>query len=168
VRNPNYSPFYSIRFKSTTDSIANGQSDIFEYTLPAQSAPDYIHVTTRLAPQTFYEAHLNTFNCPVGVTPTGNKAAHRTPVLSTDRPAPRLFPNPNAGELYVDLVAWSGEKVQLRVFNAQGQQVQLASVPASESPYALRLPDGLADGWYTLHVTAENGERHVARFVLQR
>ena len=38
VRNPNYSPFYSIRFKSQMDSISNGQSDIFSYTLPAQSA----------------------------------------------------------------------------------------------------------------------------------
>jgi hypothetical protein len=30
VRNPNFTPFYSIRFKSTTDSIANGESDVFD------------------------------------------------------------------------------------------------------------------------------------------
>ncbi|MBL7827559.1 MAG: HYR domain-containing protein, partial [Saprospiraceae bacterium] len=40
VRNPNFTPFYSVRFKTTDDSISNGQSDIFSYTLPAQSDPD--------------------------------------------------------------------------------------------------------------------------------
>ncbi|MBL7825654.1 MAG: HYR domain-containing protein, partial [Saprospiraceae bacterium] len=53
VRNPNFTPFYSIRFRSGLDSIANGQSATFEFTLPAQSVPLFFEITSRLAPQTF-------------------------------------------------------------------------------------------------------------------
>ncbi|MBK8921078.1 MAG: HYR domain-containing protein [Saprospirales bacterium] len=168
VRNPNYSPFYSIRFKSAADSIANVQSEIFQYTLPAQSAPVYIHITSRLATQVFYEAHLNTFNCPIGITPAGDKAASRAAPATAGRPAPRLFPNPTAGELFAGLSAWSGEKVQLQVFNAQGQQVHQLVGVAGEAPFALRLPDGLANGLYTLQLLPDSGERQALRFVLQR
>ncbi|MCC6462377.1 MAG: HYR domain-containing protein, partial [Saprospiraceae bacterium] len=168
VRNPNFSPFYSIRFKPTADGIANGASEIFEYTLPAQSAPDYIHITTRLAPQTFYEAHLNTFNCPVGTTPAGNKPDKRSTSIPASAPALRLFPNPNAGELFVDLSAWAGQPVHLRVCNAQGQALHQVATQAGDSPYPLRLPENLADGLYTLSIWMESGERRALRFVLQQ
>ena len=54
MRNPNFSPFYSIRFKSTADSLANGESDIFEFTLPAQADVDYFHVVARVSVKVFY------------------------------------------------------------------------------------------------------------------
>ena len=168
VRSPNYTPFYSIRFSSTTDSIANGQSDIFQYTLPAQSDPDYIHITSRLVTQEFYAAHLNTFNCPVGVTPDGNKSAERDLPITGASARLRVFPNPTAGELFADLSAWSGQSVQVQVFNAQGQLVQTTSVVAGISPQILPISEGIADGLYYLEVVTSTGEKQVERFVLHR
>ncbi|MCC6461781.1 MAG: HYR domain-containing protein, partial [Saprospiraceae bacterium] len=55
VRNPNYTPFYSIRFKTLGNGLAAGESDLFEYTLPPQADPVFIHATARLASQVFYE-----------------------------------------------------------------------------------------------------------------
>ncbi|HRI60476.1 MAG TPA: HYR domain-containing protein, partial [Saprospiraceae bacterium] len=121
VRNPNYSPFYSIRFKSQTDSIANGQSDIFKYKLPGQTLPAYIHVNARLAPQIFYEAHLNTFNCPVGVTPNDNRPADKRQ-NSGNLSAFKVFPNPTSGALYADFSDWQGEQLQVQVYSSQGQR----------------------------------------------
>lgn len=64
VRNPNYSPIYSIRFKSQGTGIGSGESDVFEYVLPAQAQPTYINVIARFGSGQSYEAHLNVFNCP--------------------------------------------------------------------------------------------------------
>lgn len=49
VRNPNYSPFYSLRFKPAAAGLADGQTEIFQYVLPPQASADYIHVTVWLA-----------------------------------------------------------------------------------------------------------------------
>ena len=165
VRNPNYSPFYSIRFKSITDSIANGQSDIFEYTLPPQSAPNYIHVTTRLEPQMFFESHLNTFYCPIGITQSGNRSEE--PVLTLEQQV-TLFPNPNDGVLWVDLGKWTGKKVEYRIFNSQGQQMLMNSTTANDEPLRIELPIGIANGLYFFELLQENVEKETQRFVLQR
>jgi hypothetical protein len=166
VRNPNYTPFYSIRFKSTTDSLANGKSDILRYTLPAQAVPKYIRITARVSVQTFYEAHLNTFYCPIGVTPSGQRPENRSSEglhLSAT-----LFPNPNTGEFFTDLSAWAGQKVVLRVFNTQGQLVHSDSTTADDSPYLITLPESAANGLYTLEMRCENGEAEVLRFGVVR
>jgi hypothetical protein len=168
VRNPNFTPFYSIRFKSTTDSIMSGQSDILKYTLPAQSTPTYIHITSRLAIQDFYEAYLNTFNCPIGITPVGNKTTASTATLDEKQPDLRIFPNPTAGELHADLSAWMGETVQFSLFNAEGQLVQTVSTVAGDAPYMLQVKDGVANGLYILELRTSNGNVRVTRFVLQR
>ncbi len=95
VRNPNFTPFYSLRFKPESTGLVNGQSDIFWYVLPAQTKPDYIQVAARLLSGAYVEAHLNTFYCPVG-TETANKPAARI----NERAAPptaamlHVFPNP--------------------------------------------------------------------------
>ena len=168
IRNPNFTPFYSIRFKSTADSLANGQSEVLKYTLPAQTDPDYILISSRLVTQEFYAAHLNTFNCPVGVTPEGNKPADRDlPVLSQPSTL-RIFPNPSAGEVFVDLSTWRGQTVQVQMFNALGQQVQLISTFAEATPYSLQVPVGATEGLYHIALLTSRGERLVARFVLQR
>jgi hypothetical protein len=165
VRNPNFSPFYSIRFKSMADSIANGQSDIFQYTLPAQSAPLYMNITSRLATQVFYEAHLNTFYCPIGVTQTNANRDN----AATPTPADRLllFPNPSDGTLWVDLSQWSGKHPAWRIFNSQGQQVlQNTSVPEDDL-LRIDLPQGLPQGLYFLEIRAEDGTRETLRFLLK-
>lgn len=167
VRNPNYSPFYSIRFKSQADSLANGDSDIFEYSLPPQADVDYIHVTSRLYPQIFYEAHLNTFNCPVEIV-------NDKPANGADRSAAQVasglvvYPNPSSGTFLVDLSSWQGQKVQLRLVNALGQTVQQRALTAEAAPLHLHWSDSQANGVYFLEAATENGEKRSARVVLQR
>jgi len=164
VRNPNYSPFYSIRFKSKADSIANGQSDIFEYTLPPQINPAYIHVNARLYPQIFYEAHLNTFNCPIQIVQ--DKPQNREDFSQSSNL--RVFPNPTSGALYADLSDWQGEQLKVQILNSQGQQVQLLTMQAGDAPQSVELPEGLSAGLYFLEVFRENGEKQAVRFVVQR
>lgn len=161
VRNPNYSPFYSIRFKSVTDSIANGESDVFEYTLPQQSAPDYIHITARLEPQVFYEAYLNTFYCPV--------LPENKPAPGHQRPAGlNVFPNPTSGVLFADLSAWAGQFLQMQVLDARGQRVLYRSLTADSAAQEIVLPQALADGLYFMEMQGPGGARETARFVLVR
>jgi HYR domain len=174
VRNPNYTPFYSIRFKSTTDSIANGQSSTFVYTLPPQSQPQYIHVITRLATQQYYESHLNTFNCPVGVSIQGNDSDNRSAEMPDSgqmlraEKAMLLFPNPNNGLLFADLSDWEGEPLSIRVLDSRGQLVQSKRLVAGADAQQMQLPEALPGGLYFLEVRTEAGERNVGRFLLER
>jgi hypothetical protein len=165
VRNPNFSPFYSIRFKSIADSIANGQSDIFQYTLPAQSAPLYMDITSRLATQVFYEAHLNTFYCPIGVTQSNSNRDNATTTTAADRL--QLFPNPSDGTLWVDLSQWSGKRPVWRIFNSQGQQVLQNTAVPEDDLLRIDMPKGMPDGLYFFEIQADSGERETLRFVLK-
>ncbi|TNE62175.1 MAG: T9SS type A sorting domain-containing protein, partial [Bacteroidetes bacterium] len=160
VRNPNFTPFYSIRFKSTTDSIANGETDIFEYTLPPQSQPDYIHVVARLEPQTYNEAYLNTFNCPVMPEQKPANRSLQTGLL-------HVFPNPTTGVLYADLPAWAGEQVQVQVLDGTGQVVLSQQLVVDAAPQPVLLPAHLPGGLYILTVHAGKGPQQAVRFVVQ-
>ena len=161
VRNPNNSPFHSIRFRSLADSISDGASDIFEYALPPQFQPPYIHVTSRLEPQDFYEAYLGTFNCPVGVPPPVQRAAGGFPSL-------RIFPNPATDMLYADLSSWQGEQVEIRLFDSRSALLRRSELTAEAAAQAIPLPGGLGNGVYFLEITAGDGERTTGRFVLLR
>jgi hypothetical protein len=163
VRNPNFSPFYSIRFKSLSDSISNSESDIFKYTLPAQSDPDYIHVTSRLVPQLFFEAYLNTFYCPVGVT----KPDHRDDEQEKDLAAISLFPNPSEGQIWIALQSWSGLPTNWQILNSQGQKVMEGAWEQADGLHSLELPKSLSPGLYFIEIKDEQGTREVMRFVLQ-
>lgn len=170
VRTPNFSPMYSVRFKSTTDSISNGKSDIFEYTLPAQTEVSYIQITSRLASRsTFHEAHLNTFNCIEGITPvTKNGAGARDAEVVEVQNSLLLFPNPTSGVLNADLSDWQGQKLQLQITNTQGQVVQTLKHLATEDLLKIELNQGLISGTYFLEIAAENGSKEVMRFVVKR
>ncbi|MCB0528904.1 MAG: HYR domain-containing protein, partial [Saprospiraceae bacterium] len=75
VRNPNASPFYSLRYRSISPGLKNGESDIFEHRLTQQSFPNnYIHMYAKLKNGQSFEAYLNTFYCPVQPW-EGNKPA---------------------------------------------------------------------------------------------
>jgi hypothetical protein len=168
VRNPNYSPFYSIRFKANGTGIANGQSDIFEYKLPKQADVSYINAYVKLMDGSVVEAYLNTFNCPTQAS-SGNKPEtddrDNTPALQTG--AVRVFPNPTAGQLFVDLSSWTEQEVRLTVFNTVGQQVlQQVSVAAS-TVVSMELPANTAPGLYYLEVVAADGTREVKRIVVR-
>ena len=163
VRNPNDPPFYSIRFSAKTNGLANGQSDIFAYTLPPQSSPNYIHVTSKLFPQVYYEAYLNTFFCPV-VPETGMREQASGP---EQLKMARVFPNPTNGMLYVDLPGRENENVELRIFDSRGQQIQRHSVTAGAAPVELGLPHTLAEGLYFMEIRTPNGERQTHRFIVR-
>ncbi|MCC7505258.1 MAG: HYR domain-containing protein [Saprospiraceae bacterium] len=177
VRNPNFSPFYSVRFKSVGDSISNGESDIFQYTLPAQSDPLFIHVIVRLSPKIFYEAHLNTFDCVqtqelLTQSPEqafGNAAVSDGLSVSAeelDREGTfAVFPNPASRLLYADLSAWNGQNVVLNLLNAQGQRVGQFIRQAGDAPEALEL-GVLPAGLYYLQALPGDGKMQTRTFVV--
>jgi len=167
VRNPNASPFYSIRFKTIGNGISGGQSEVFQYTLPAQTDPLYINIGSRLASQAYYEAHLNTFNCPIGITEERNKPIESGFVAQVEGAELRLFPNPTAGDVFVDLSDFAGETLQIRLLNVYGQQMEIFFVVAGEAPYQLRIPESLTSGLYILECSSKQAKQSV-RFVLQR
>jgi len=167
VRNPNFSPFYSIRFKSTTDSISNGASDVFEYTLPAQAQVSFIHITSRVATQNFYAAHLNAFNCPIGISLSEERGEATTgPTGSTGNLL--VFPNPSNGDLYADLTRWQGMDVQIQVLDSRGARVEAMTVAAGSDVQRISWSGQLASGLYFLEFRAQDGTREVVRVVLER
>ncbi|MCC7465685.1 MAG: HYR domain-containing protein [Saprospiraceae bacterium] len=170
VRSPNFTPMYSIRFKSTSDSLANGQSDIFQFTLPAQADVTFLNITSRLANQSFFEAHLNTFNCPVGVTPQATRPSQSRDINQqiSELNSLLLYPNPTSGVLFADLSDWAGQKVRINVLNGQGLSVYLANEQANEELLRMELPHYLTNGIYFLEIASEKGEKEVLRFMLQR
>lgn len=181
VRNPNFSPFYSIRFKSQTDSISNGESDIFSFTLPAQSDPDYIHVIVRVYPKIFYETHLNTFDCvPINAAKIPDMAQqdpaeNETPEEGPEEPtkqspdAPlKVYPNPTGGILAADLSPWNGQSVKVTVLNGQGQIMSAVTTDAGESPFQVDITGDLPKGLYFLEVIPATGIKKVQKFILQR
>ncbi|MEZ4926234.1 MAG: HYR domain-containing protein [Saprospiraceae bacterium] len=169
VRNPNFAPFYSIRFKSTTDSISNGESTEFECTLPNKSHPTFMRVITKLYPQTYYETTLNTFNCPIGVSVQSDNRNGQSEGITERIDADKailLYPNPTSGNLFADLSDWSGERLNLRVLDSRGLIVLNDRVVADHDAKQISLPTGLPAGLYTLEIISENGERSVGRFIL--
>ena len=164
VRNPNQSPFRSVRFKAVNDGIVAGQSDVFEYTLPAQANPVFIKVTTRLSSGVFYEAMLNTFGCVIHA----NKIADRSTSHTIPSPRVRVFPNPSNGELFIDFSEWESGTAQVRVLNVQGREMmqKLLATDGESQPFSV--PLFLPDGLYFLEIKAENGERQIIKIVLRR
>lgn len=171
VRNPNFSPFWSIRYKPLSGSLSNGASEIFEYTLPQQSAPAYIRIAAKLAGNAYSEAHLNTFNCPVLPYAPGQDAAPAVPRNHTNAPKTvelAVRPNPTTGQLFVDVQDWQGQPVWLRVLNAQGILVYENRYIVEGVALNLELSEGLANGFYVLAIQKPDGTYAVARFILER
>jgi len=184
VRNPNFSPFYSIRFKSEMDSISNGESDVFAYTLPAQSAPDYIHVIVRVSPKIFYEAYLNTFDCvPTNALQSNNVAQldsdsdavqADTPETQDDiakndgQPKLKLYPNPSGGALIADLAPWAGQSVTISLLDGQGNLIHSVTTESSDATYPLEIAQDLPNGLYFVQLVPTAGQRQIQQVILQR
>ena len=173
VRNPNFSPFYSIRFKSQgTNGIANGQLDAFEYTLPATANPNFIYVSARVGAAS-YDTYINVFSCTVG-TPSPPSSKPEDGINDRDDASLlatselRVFPNPTEGLLFADLSAWAGQEVQIRAFNAQGQMLLNASVAGGNTQHTVELSNNLTSGLYFLEVTAADGAKQSRRFMVRR
>ncbi|MEN9414790.1 MAG: hypothetical protein RLZ62_1094 [Bacteroidota bacterium] len=168
VRNPNYSPFYSIRFRSLGDSIANGQTATFRFTIPQQSSPNSFRITSRLEPQYFLESTLNIFGCPIGVTgsnreESGDRSEQSFHEITAERTL-SVFPNPTSGDIYADVIDWLGQGIDIRVFDLQGRQILAMRENVTEDILRIPLPAGLSGGLYIMQVTGDNGERAVIRF----
>jgi hypothetical protein len=170
VRNPSFSPFYSVRFKTLgSNGIANGQADIFEYTLPAISNPNYIHVISRVGTSGYHETYLNVFNCAVGTSNLDDSGAQNRENVSTslENSDLRVYPNPTSGVLLADLSAWAEQQMQIRAFNAQGQEVLNYTV-IGVGTEQIEFSEKLANGLYFLEFSLQNGEKQVKRVMLQR
>lgn len=168
VRNPNFAPFYSIRFKDqSADGISAGQSDLFEYSLPATANPNFIHVATRVG-NTTREAYLNVFGCSVN---TSSRSEDASPIEESNRIGTsefRVFPNPASEVLFADLSGWEGQEVQLQVLNVQGQVLLSQSIQAGPSPIALELPGNWPEGLYLVAMNSTDGTRVVQKVMVTR
>jgi hypothetical protein len=163
VRNPNFSPFYSVRFKSPAGAgITVGQADIFEYTLPATANPTFIHVAARVGAN-LREVYLNIFRCNVGSSASRPAATERESAVS----ALHLFPNPADTQIFADLSEWEAAVVQVRVFNAQAQVVAEQALQGG-SIQAVELPTGLTPGFYYLELRDDTGLRRLQKFMVGR
>ncbi len=167
VRTPNFSPFYSIRFKADATGIVGGQSDVFEYALPQQTDVKYILMYARLADGTSYQAYVNTFNCATQAYngSISNRESGQSAAFAGNM---SIYPNPTTGQIFVDLSAWSGQQVSLTVYNVTGRQVQRTELEASTEATALQLPGSLSSGFYYLEMQAADGSKQVQRVVVQR
>lgn len=169
VRNPNASPFYSVRYKSVSGSLNNGKTDVFEYTLPQQSAPAYIHVEAKLVDGSSSEAYLNTFYCPEIMDQLKLRTGIASPAsFSISNALLSIRPNPTSGLLFVDLHPWQGQSVQMRVLNAQGQLVLERGYAVENEEIAIEMTDQLANGLYYLVVQPMGEASTALRFVLKR
>ncbi len=169
LRNPNFSPFYSIRFKDqSADGIANGQSDLFEYALPASANPNYIHVGTRTG-TIFREVYLNVFSCVVSNTASKPGSEERDADNEWNTMGEfKVYPNPTDGLLFADLSAWEAQEVQLRAVNVQGQVLLFQSIQGGDSQQMIQIPDQTPEGLYFLELTAPDGQKQVRKFVVKR
>lgn len=175
VRSPNHSPMHSIRFTSQSDSIQNGESDIFKYTLPAQANVTFINVVSRLDLYQYVSAHLNTFYCPIGVTPVGGgnrpgEDRNWNPDQEMDQDqatALFLFPNPTSADVHVDLSAWQEEQLQIQVLDSHGLRVKSFQTQGGHESQVLEMPESLPGGLYLVEILTESGLRYWGRFVRQ-
>ncbi|HNG90005.1 MAG TPA: HYR domain-containing protein, partial [Saprospiraceae bacterium] len=170
VRNPNASPFYSMRFKPLSGTLSDGDAEVFEYTLPQQAQPAYIHVAARLLDGSYAQAHLSTYGCPVQPY-AGMKPATAAQFFEGENSLHdmQVWPNPSSGTLTLDLRSWMGEHVNIQVLSLQGQALLQQAVPTESGQIFLHLPPTLPGGMYYLNVRGEaSGERATARFVLER
>ena len=168
VRNPNFSPFYSVRFKTEPGTVLNnGAFDLLEYKLPQQSQPSYIHTLVKFEDGSTLEAHLNTFNCPILPFPnfTSNPVDERGQLNGQDL---SLYPNPSGGDLLFDLAAWENQALQIEVINAQGRLVQTMKTTAEAGLQSLHLDDHLPNGLYHLVVRPNEGIPVAEPFILER
>lgn len=150
VRNPNYSPVYGIRFKPKTGSLSSGQSDVFRFSLPQQVGFDYLYVAGRLENAAFYEAHLNTFGCPIG---TETNASDRSSALEKVGSALTLVPNPAQSGTQLELLGGQVSKGILLLDHISGQSAFQGAITENQ---VFMGQNELPEGVYVFRVV-ENG-----------
>ncbi len=161
VRNPNYSPLYSIRFETQASGIKNGESDVFTVTLPPFSTPDYFNSVVRLQGQPLTEAHLNTFNCP----PESDAASQdRADNVKQENQLLRISPNPAKNLVTLEWNHSDRQPAQIQVYSAQGRLLLTREMPESRLVLELDLPAGI---YFIQGHTASGKLRSSSRFVVR-
>ncbi|MCW5924302.1 MAG: HYR domain-containing protein [Saprospiraceae bacterium] len=148
ARNPNFSPFYSVRYHFAAATLSSGQSETFRYVLPQQADVKYIHAAARLFSGAFVETHLNTFSCPVGTEPQPKPEAGERGDYGGGSTL-RVYPNPVSAEeaLFIEGGDMEGSDFVLR--DLTGRLVLEASVTGSQ----VRVGEAkLANGLYFFNV----------------
>ncbi|MBX2889436.1 MAG: HYR domain-containing protein [Saprospiraceae bacterium] len=148
ARNPNFSPFYSVRYHFAAPTLASGQSETFRYVLPQQADVKYIHAAARLFSGAFVETHLNTFSCPVGTEPQPRPEAGERGDYGGGGTL-RVYPNPVSAEevLFIEGLDMEGSDFVLR--DLTGRLVLEASVTGGQ----VRVGEAkLANGLYFFNV----------------
>ncbi|MDX1912247.1 MAG: HYR domain-containing protein [Saprospiraceae bacterium] len=120
VRNPNFSPFYGLRFLTLTEGIHDGESDVFRMVLPIQTSPDYLHVAAKLDNGTYLEAHLNTFDCPIG---DEKNSVERVAITLSDANRISLSPNPLIAGKPLQIEGVNLVSGRIKLFNTYGQEI---------------------------------------------
>ena len=165
VRNPNFTPFYSVRYRALNPGIANGQSEIFRLTLPAQTDVLFFEVISRLSIQQFFAAHMNTFYCPIGVTPPDNRDNEE---IFLEPFTSGVIPNPTTGACRVVLETDTDAPVEYRVFNSQGQLVLSDRGELFAGQADINFPESLPNGLYFVEIVGFDDLGGMQRVVLQR
>ncbi len=170
VRNPNASPFYSIRYKGVASDFKNGASDVFQYTLPQQSAPAYIRAGVRLADGSYEQALLSTFDCPEqAAIEMRNQSLAEFSIPDTRLQSLHsawFWPNPTSGVMFADLSDWRGQQAEIRVMNVQGQLMLLESFLIGDEIITLNSAEHLPEGIYILYAKFSDGTMAVTRFIV--
>jgi hypothetical protein len=169
IRNPSFSPFYAVRFSSLTDSLFNGSSEIIKYSLPPWAPePNYIHMEARLELQSYYEAYLNTFYCPLIYESVGKPENDREEVGTVSGRISWLFPNPTEGVVYVGFSELGAIEGKFQILNTQGQLVYSEQARPDEMVQKIVLPGVLPNGMYFFQIIGPENVTQAKAFVLQR
>ncbi|MBX2893554.1 MAG: HYR domain-containing protein [Saprospiraceae bacterium] len=164
ARNPNFSPFYSVRFHFAAPTLASGQSETFRYVLPPQADVKYIHAAARLFSGAFVEAHLNTFSCPVGTEPQPKPEVGERGTEDL-RQGIKVYPNPVTHELALTVQGTDAEGGLFRLFDPTGRTVLEATVQGGNVRFGnTEIPNGL----YFFSVSKDGLKVGSGKLVVQR
>lgn len=162
VRNPNYSPVYGIRFKPKTGSLSSGQSDVFRFSLPQQVSFDYLYVAGRLENAAFYEAHLNTFGCPIGMeTSSANRNAELEPAFAKLT----IAPNPAKAGSSLELVGRPIPNGILLLNHVSGQTIFQGKIVENQ---VFVSQNALPEGVYFFRVVENGVVTNIGKLVIVR
>lgn len=168
VRNPNFSPFYSVRFKEMQPGggIANGQSDLFEYTLPSIASVNYIHAAVRLG-SSWREVYLNVFDCDDDAS-AGPEDRVGEEIIIFGNEEVRVYPNPSAGSFYVDINGWPAQELRLTLRDVHGRNLMQETVFGNSLAHAVQLPAGIDNGMYFLEITPTVGNGVIKKVMIRQ
>jgi hypothetical protein len=160
VRNPNFSPFYGVRFQALSSGLQSGQSEIFRVVLPKQCSPDYLLAAAKLENGVYAEAHLNSSDCPLGQ----EKNSTSRHVVTLEQPTRfSVSPNPASGATNLEFELNVAGLVLAEFRDLQGKVVKKEALGAFEEGHHRRgvSTNELPTGIYILSLQGPLERRYV-------